>query len=898
MSATQGDTPQSFTFSNAPTRDDVFINTADALSWIYADDDGSGSPGWVRIEAGEPPERPFVIWSSAPDVAPPTGNLYRLEGGRPLFVDTMVGTSEIDAWIANDATHKFHSSPLAVVANVLSPGGVTSGGEITVYQENPGGSQIGTGPRTGTTTVYDVVPGQAIPGVGGVIYEMHSWDEGLGLGTAYGVLNPKGTVSVVRVDQQGGRTSIAVVPHGSPPGTAPIHEIPLDQATIDAVTQTRALTVQRDDVFISEADGTAFVYDGHRWVALPPGLPPGGNPGDTVVKTGTGVQWTPSDRPAVTVVDVAGDNPGTRAQAGGSPVTWDANASTALEQAAVEDAWLVVSGTASSVHVEVKFRNAAGTGGYGVHPVGTIGGALAAAIDAAVQAGNTEGTLIAPSDLAQLATGHAAASVDALGHIIVAVGGTPVQQQDMGVAPAGLAHSLASAFFGKRDDVFINTQDDKTWIYADDDGNGTPGWVRIGGAKVTTSSNPSATPTTVTPALPTPDAGDVFINTNDQMTWIYDGENSQWLPLSSAAVSGFNLMGIIAAPNPDYEIGTWELAAGGNLANGKFTISQLSPGDLTIMPYDAGGANHEVDILNMNIGPGDKIVMQSLTDPNVRILCDVQSVAVRAGGASNAFVFNGHIETSWQSGQSVAAPPSTMRFGLEKYEPHQTAWADLAYELQHGQLTPGGYLMVDHIRPTGNPALPGIPAATPMNIGDWLVALDSDDDGTVDRFHLVKHDKPPVPGLTIGEIKMWPTTTPPADHLICDGSRFNAATYPELRQVLGTDVLPDMRDRFVRGYNPTGNKGGIKTVHEWLTARARNAFRTARQPDHRHTGWYRDPSTSTNGAVFRGTGGGGYFGWETVNTEPAGAHDHYINSGGDAETRPDNIILAFIIQAR
>ena len=152
-------------------------------------------------------------------------------------------------------------------------------------------------------------------------------------------------------------------------------------------------------------------------------------------------------------------------------------------------------------------------------------------------------------------------------------------------------------------------------------------------------------------------------------------------------------------------------------------------------------------------------------------------------------------------------------------------------------------------------------------------------------------------GVPVGTILMWPSATPPADHFICDGTIFSATQHPELAQVLGGNRLPDMRDRFVRGYNPVGNKGGIKTTHEWLTARPRSTFRSDTEAAHRHTGWYRDPSTSTNDAVFRGTGGGGYFGWETVNTEPAGAHDHYITSGGDAETRPDNIIMSFVIKA-
>ena len=776
-----------------PKRDDVFVNKADALTWVYADDDGSGSPGWVLLSSAQP----RVTVSTVAGEDPFAASLHALDGW--TFVDpagsppvtTGQGQLRSDRLLlsATDAAGADKTAALAAIP---------PGRELEIND---------VGLNAVVITVDSVTTSGVAPDL---VYEF-----------AY-------------------TTTTGAFTHAYPFQGMISQNVP-------------RILASRDDVFINTQDAKTWVYaddDGTGrpgWVALPSG-----------------------SRPGVTVSNTAGDDPTTGFGVGfGSWVT------AAGPTPAVGE--MVVTPTTVTVHI---------TDGNGDNMTADLS-AIASGSQVRLKAigandwVNFDVTSVAP------AVGGAT-TWTATGTITRSHGGA----QPLGTA-IELVHDLPQ---GDRNDVFINTKDDKTWVYADDDGNGTPGWVRIGGARVTTSPNPSATPTTITPALSTPDAGDVFINTNDKMTWIYDGENSQWLPLSSAAVSGLNLLGIIAAPNPDYELGTWELAAGGSLANGKFTISQLSPGDLTLMPYDAGGANHEVDILNMNIVAGDKIVMQSLTDPDVRILCDVQSVAPRTGGASNAFVFNGHIETSWQSGQSVAAPPSTMRFGLEKYEPHQTAWADLAYELRKGQLTPGGYLMVDHIRDTGNPALPGLPAATPMNIGDWLVALDSDGDGTSDRFHLVRHDKPPTPGVTVGEIKMWPTTHPPADHFICDGTIFSATQYPELARVLGGNRLPDMRDRFVRGYNPNGNKGGVKTTHEWLTGKPRTQFRTNTVQSHRHEGWYRDPGSS--GGPYDGTGSGSYFSWQKENTEPSGGHDHYIWTGGDAETRPDNIIMAFIIQAR
>ena len=307
-------------------------------------------------------------------------------------------------------------------------------------------------------------------------------------------------------------------------------------------------------------------------------------------------------------------------------------------------------------------------------------------------------------------------------------------------------------------------------------------------------------------------------------------------------------------------------------------------------------------------------------------------------------------------------------------DPGTVRWSDFTAGLVT-QTAPGSYWVITDPTvtvPTGVPDLAGDAVAP----GDWVIAIDSNGDGTADHLRLVTLPRPtptrptvhydvvtghtpasqqtqgnsgdtfvnsadhmlwvhdgvdwrdvavlpptasasdgdvlavkdhttgeaewkPLPsGVPVGTILMWPSTSPPSGYLVCDGSPFTQASHPELYQVLGGTHVPDMRDRFVRGYNPTGNKGSILTTHEWLTARPRSTFRSDTEAAHRHTGWYRDPSTSTNDAVFRGTGGGGYFGWETVNTEPAGAHDHYITSGGDAETRPDNIIMLFVIKAR
>lgn len=79
----------------------------------------------------------------------------------------------------------------------------------------------------------------------------------------------------------------------------------------------------------------------------------------------------------------------------------------------------------------------------------------------------------------------------------------------------------------------------------------------------------------------------------------------------------------------------------------------------------------------------------------------------------------------------------------------------------------------------------------------------------------------------VGSITMWPTASPPAGWLICDGSSFSAATYPELSAVLGGTSLPDLQDRV-----PVGSSG---TKSELSTGGAASVTLTTTQlPAHAH----------------------------------------------------------------
>lgn len=59
-------------------------------------------------------------------------------------------------------------------------------------------------------------------------------------------------------------------------------------------------------------------------------------------------------------------------------------------------------------------------------------------------------------------------------------------------------------------------------------------------------------------------------------------------------------------------------------------------------------------------------------------------------------------------------------------------------------------------------------------------------------------------GTPPGTIIAYYGKTAPAGYLACDGSTFSASQYPELYAAIGTTTLPDLRGRFIRGYDPQG----------------------------------------------------------------------------------------------
>lgn len=164
-------------------------------------------------------------------------------------------------------------------------------------------------------------------------------------------------------------------------------------------------------------------------------------------------------------------------------------------------------------------------------------------------------------------------------------------------------------------------------------------------------------------------------------------------------------------------------------------------------------------------------------------------------------------------------------------------------------------------------------------------------------------------------------SSPPGKWLKCDGTAYGKAQYPDLMKAIGNNYggdaagtlnVPDLRGYFLRGTShDTGrdpdaskrhasNKGGneghkIGSAQFYATAPPR-ALRLIAEGNHVH---HVDKVPQASGYAARGARGPAAFNcmvWtenQTISSE-SGDHTHTL-TGGDKETRPENIYVDFMI---
>ncbi|HHU2035126.1 TPA: tail fiber protein [Escherichia coli] len=97
--------------------------------------------------------------------------------------------------------------------------------------------------------------------------------------------------------------------------------------------------------------------------------------------------------------------------------------------------------------------------------------------------------------------------------------------------------------------------------------------------------------------------------------------------------------------------------------------------------------------------------------------------------------------------------------------------------------------------------------------------------------------------LPVGVPVPWPTATPPAGWLKCDGRAFTKEQYPVLARVYPTLRLPNLRGEFIRGWDD-GRK--VDTGRKLLSAQGATLLRTAMLD------YYNQDTTGTSGIVGMG----------------------------------------------
>ena len=158
----------------------------------------------------------------------------------------------------------------------------------------------------------------------------------------------------------------------------------------------------------------------------------------------------------------------------------------------------------------------------------------------------------------------------------------------------------------------------------------------------------------------------------------------------------------------------------------------------------------------------------------------------------------------------------------------------------------------------------------------------------------------------LGSISAFAGTTPPSTNwFICNGQDISRTTYATLFSLIGTTHgagdgvttfgLPDLRGEFIRGLDNGRGVDSSRTLgsdQNDTTRRPRNtSFTTNTTGDHTHV---REEfaSVASGGSGRLVPSGAG----SNRSTQSAGDHSHSITGGGDAETRPRNIAMNYIIK--
>ncbi len=144
----------------------------------------------------------------------------------------------------------------------------------------------------------------------------------------------------------------------------------------------------------------------------------------------------------------------------------------------------------------------------------------------------------------------------------------------------------------------------------------------------------------------------------------------------------------------------------------------------------------------------------------------------------------------------------------------------------------------------------------------------------------------------VGSIMMYYGISAPANWLICDGSTFNAATYPQLDALLEGNTLPDFSGRFAMGVGDSGTAGSTNHTFASGGGEEKHTLSTGEMPAHKHnvTITYREGSEQGSSNNYSDLGGG---------SSSSSTYTSASKGGGNAHNNlPPYLTVNYIIKAK
>ncbi|HBB7211004.1 TPA: tail fiber protein [Escherichia coli] len=136
--------------------------------------------------------------------------------------------------------------------------------------------------------------------------------------------------------------------------------------------------------------------------------------------------------------------------------------------------------------------------------------------------------------------------------------------------------------------------------------------------------------------------------------------------------------------------------------------------------------------------------------------------------------------------------------------------------------------------------------------------------------------------LPVGVPVPWPSATPPAGWLKCNGAAFSSEMYPNLARAYPTNKLPDLRGEFIRGWDDgrgvDSGRALLSTQTDEFKSHSHYFERTWAQTGFDTTGGYYLLAADVSGSVIQ-------------------QRSDSTNSVGGRESRPRNIAFNYIVRA-